>query len=171
MTDAAGAITCSVLSLADCATAHGHWRGPGSACSATSCTPPPPPPARGACCIAATTTAGAHCTIGTAAACTTANGTYGGDNSTCRSANCPAACACDWDHSGSLNQFDFFAFINDFLAGHGDFNGDGATNQQDITDFLSCFHNPPAGCAGGGHPGPIMKQPDAGLTTTGTNVD
>ncbi len=141
---------CVVATTARCTSEQGTYQGDNVACTATLC----PQPVIGACCIAATTAAGAHCTVGTAAACTTATGTYGGDASTCRSANCPTSCACDWDHSGFLNERDWFAFINDWLAGHGDFNGDGTTDQLDIHAFRSCFEAAPAGCVrggGGGH--------------------
>jgi hypothetical protein len=55
-------------------------------------------------------------------------------------------CPCDWDHSGTVNSQDFFAFINDFFAGNADYNGSGATNSQDYFDFLNCFFEPPDGC-------------------------
>jgi hypothetical protein len=138
---------CFVATSAQCTAAHGTYQSDGSACTATTC----PQPVVGACCIAATTTAGPHCTVGSHAACTTAGGTYGGDNSTCRSANCPTTCPCDWDHSGFLSFADLIAFLNDYLAGHADFNGDGTTNQADLTAFYSCFNSPPAGCAHGNH--------------------
>jgi len=140
-------VACAVLTSDNCTRANGTYQGDNTTCTATTC----PRPTVGACCIAATTTTGAHCHIGTAAACTTAGGTYGGDNSTCRSANCPTSCPCDWDHSGGLNGNDIISFLTDWLAGHGDFNGDGTTNQQDLSDFLGCIRNPPAGCRGGGN--------------------
>ncbi len=127
----------------------------------------------GACCIAATATAGPRCAIGTAGACTTAGGTYGGDNSTCRGANCPTACACDWDHSGRLDANDFFVFFNNWHAGNADFNGDGVTNQQDLIDFASCFRNPPTGCTRVAPPGggPILAPIGATAPTTSNGAD
>jgi hypothetical protein len=136
---------CLLATNARCTSASGAYQGDNIACTATLC----PQPVVGACCIAATATIGARCTVGTAAACTAAAGTYGGDASTCRSANCPTSCPCDWDHSGLLNEHDAFAFLNDYLAGSADFNGDGVTNTQDLTDFRSCFYHPPAGCIRG----------------------
>ena len=56
------------------------------------------------------------------------------------------SCPCDWDHDGFLTIADHFRFINDWLAGRGDYNGDGATDRQDIADFTSCFNSPPDGC-------------------------
>ncbi|MGE3109068.1 MAG: endonuclease/exonuclease/phosphatase family protein [Phycisphaerales bacterium] len=50
-----------------------------------------------------------------------------------------AACACDWDQSGSLGSQDFFDFLADFFEGNGDFNHSGATTSQDFFDFLVCF--------------------------------
>jgi hypothetical protein len=151
-----------VLTSANCTTVHGTYQTDGSTCSPTTC----PQPTIGACCVAATTTAGAHCSITTQAGCT--GGTFGGADSTCRSANCPAACACDWDHSGHVDAADFFAFFNDWHAGHADFNGDGVTNQQDLIDFANCVANPPADCGGGGglHTNPGHT---SGTTTTPVN--
>jgi hypothetical protein len=85
----------------------------------------------------------------TAANCTTAGGTYGGDNSTCRSANCPTTCACDWDHDGFLTVRDLFSFATDYLAGTADFNGDGSTTEADLTEFTACFQTAPDGCTRG----------------------
>ncbi len=142
---------CVVVTAARCTGAQGTYQGNNVACTATP--PTCPQPIVGACCIAATTTHGAFCRVGTAAACTTAGGTYGGDASTCRSANCPTSCACDWDRNGFLNNGDWFAFMNDWLAGNGDFNGDGTTDRQDVLDFQSCYNAAPAGCVRSGHGG------------------
>lgn len=55
------------------------------------------------------------------------------------SPDCPA----DWDMLNGLNTADFFAFLNDFFAGHADFNGDGQTDSADFMAFVSAFF---AGC-------------------------
>jgi hypothetical protein len=113
--------------------------------------------------VAATATAGAHCSITAEAACTA--GVWGGANSTCRSVDCPAACACDWDHSGRVDGADFFAFFNDWHAGNADFNNDGVTDQQDLIDFAACVRNPPADCTGGSGGGGLHIAPVSSTTT------
>jgi hypothetical protein len=55
----------------------------------------------------------------------------------------PPACRADWDHSGTVNSTDFFAFLNDFFAGSADINADGATTSSDFFEFLQFFF---AGC-------------------------
>jgi hypothetical protein len=52
-------------------------------------------------------------------------------------------CPADWDQLNGLNTSDFFSFLNDFFAGHADFNGDGLTNSADFLGFISAFF---AGC-------------------------
>lgn len=45
---------------------------------------------------------------------------------------------CDWNHDGVRNSADFFDFMADFFAGHGDFNVDGVTDQADLDGILEC---------------------------------
>jgi hypothetical protein len=45
----------------------------------------------------------------------------------------------DWNGDGVVTSDDFFAFLEDFLAGTADANTDGITNSQDFFDFLTIF--------------------------------
>ncbi len=45
----------------------------------------------------------------------------------------------DWNHDGTINSDDFFAFVSDFLNGNADANGDGISNSQDFFDFVNAF--------------------------------
>lgn len=54
---------------------------------------------------------------------------------------------CDWNLDGVLNNHDLGAFVNDWMAGNADFNGDGATNMLDLQQFIQCFSNRPVGGA------------------------
>jgi hypothetical protein len=118
--------------------------------------------------VPASDTFGARCFVGSSTACTDAGGTYGGDNSTCRTAGCPAACACDWDHSGALTPGDFHAFFHDFIMGNADFDGDGDTDRDDLTAFIACAQSP-AGCGGGGILAPKAPKARIGRTAATTN--
>src|SRR5207237_6019182 len=78
-----------------CFTSHGVYRGDDTAVHATVCGPP----ATGSCCLA-----GGFCVVTAAAGCTARQGTYGGDGTTCATANCPAptgAC-CVRDATGTV---------------------------------------------------------------------
>ncbi len=68
---------------------------------------------------------------------------------------CIPPCPCDWSHDGIVNSQDFFDFLTDFFAGHGDFNHDGVNNSQDFFDFLNCFFNQPPSCRGGCRPAQV----------------
>jgi hypothetical protein len=52
-------------------------------------------------------------------------------------------CGGDWNHSGGVSSEDFFAFLNEYLAGVADFNRDGYANSQDFFDYIQAFF---AGC-------------------------
>lgn len=54
------------------------------------------------------------------------------------------ACPCDWDVSGVTEPMDVFEFLEDWFAGNGDFNSDGANTVPDIFGFLGCYF----GCQG-----------------------
>jgi hypothetical protein len=51
----------------------------------------------------------------------------------------PAVCAPDWNNDGEVNSTDFFQFLFDFFAGHGDFNHDGRVDSFDFFGFLNSF--------------------------------
>jgi hypothetical protein len=88
----------------------------------------------GACCVAG------GCSQLAPALCAAAGGTFSGLGTTCATPGvCGPPCPCDWDHSGSRDTADFFAFLNDFFAGNADFNHSGATDSQDFFDFVICF--------------------------------
>jgi hypothetical protein len=55
------------------------------------------------------------------------------------------ACNADFNHDGPVDQADFAAFMDAFLARapRADFNQDGHLNSQDFFDFLAEFF---AGC-------------------------
>jgi hypothetical protein len=55
----------------------------------------------------------------------------------------PPPCRADWDHSGTVNSTDFFAFLGDFFQGSADLNADGVTTSSDFFEFLQYFF---AGC-------------------------
>ncbi len=60
-------------------------------------------------------------------------------------------CPCDWSDDGSLNDQDFFDWVNDYFTqtgpqGQFDYNQDGNENDQDWFDFVNCYFTPPAGC-------------------------
>jgi hypothetical protein len=138
---------CTVGPAAACRRAEGRYRGNGTTCEPNPCVPPP---ARGACCIPGSDTTNPRCAIITQANCTEAGGTYGGDNVTCRAANCPTACACDINRNGVLDLRDLFAFLNDYMAGNADFDGDDDTDAADLNAFVTCFQTAPTGCVRAG---------------------
>ncbi|MBL8764932.1 MAG: hypothetical protein JNM07_11745 [Phycisphaerae bacterium] len=49
-------------------------------------------------------------------------------------------CPSDWNGDGSVDDFDFFDFLNDFSAGTADFNLDQSTDDFDFFDFLNAFN-------------------------------
>ncbi len=62
-------------------------------------------------------------------------------------------CPCDWNDDGSLNDQDFFDWVNDYFTqtgpqGQFDFNEDGFSNDQDWFDFTNCYFSPLPPCAG-----------------------
>lgn len=62
-----------------------------------------------------------------------------------------ARCPGDWNQDLSLNDQDFFDFVNDFFSGNGprsgaDFNADGFQNDQDFFDFVNAFFTPLESC-------------------------
>ncbi|MBL8763844.1 MAG: hypothetical protein JNM07_06205 [Phycisphaerae bacterium] len=52
-------------------------------------------------------------------------------------------CKADWNGDGSVDDFDFFDFLNDLNLGTADYNGDTSTDDFDFFDFLNDFN---AGC-------------------------
>ncbi len=60
----------------------------------------------------------------------------------------PLACPCDHDGNREIDSRDFFAFLEDFLAGdpRADFDGSTAVNSADFFGFLECFFD---GCSAG----------------------
>src|SRR5438270_363275 len=75
-----GGFECVVLSQADCAARNGFYRGDGTTCTDTTCTPP----ATGACCFP-----NGFCAVTTEANCTANHGTYHGNGTTCGADTCP----------------------------------------------------------------------------------
>ena len=72
-----------MVSGRDCATRQGFYRGNGTACAETTCTPP----ATGACCLR--DPAGAvRCVVLTEERCTAAQGNYRGNGTTCAAGTC-----------------------------------------------------------------------------------
>lgn len=51
----------------------------------------------------------------------------------------PALCLSDWNRDDQVNTLDFFQFLVDFFAGHGDFNHDGVTDSLDFFGFITAF--------------------------------
>ncbi len=70
-----------------------------------------------------------------------AGGTFTGNGITCTATVCPGSCSCDWNHDGYVNANDFYAFQNDWLAGHADINHSGMTDNQDWADFFTCYNS------------------------------
>ncbi|MBL8763845.1 MAG: endonuclease/exonuclease/phosphatase family protein [Phycisphaerae bacterium] len=54
----------------------------------------------------------------------------------------PLRCPADWNLDGSVDDFDFFDFLNDFAANSADYNNDGSTDDFDFFDFLNDFAAP-----------------------------
>jgi hypothetical protein len=54
-------------------------------------------------------------------------------------ATLPLLSRADWDLSGLVDSADFFAFLDEFLEGAGEFNNDGVVNSQDFFDFLAAY--------------------------------
>ncbi len=64
----------------------------------------------------------------------------------------PEFCPADWNGDGSLNDQDFFDWVNDYFnqagpQGHFDFNLDGNQNDQDWFDFVNAYFNPAPACS------------------------
>jgi hypothetical protein len=97
-------------------------------------------PGPGACCIAGRAMMAPMCMIVEAENCAGDGHVYGGDHSTCLSAACPTNCPCDLDHDGDFDWDDYLMFLDRYFAGDGDFNGDGRTDQADLTEFGACSH-------------------------------
>ncbi|MBL8762710.1 MAG: hypothetical protein JNM07_00385 [Phycisphaerae bacterium] len=51
-------------------------------------------------------------------------------------------CAGDWNGDTSVDDFDFFDFLNDFNNNNADFNGDTSTDDFDFFDFMNAFNTP-----------------------------
>jgi glucose/arabinose dehydrogenase len=51
----------------------------------------------------------------------------------------PQFAPADWDLDGVVNSADFFAFVNDYFAGHADLDGDQATTVADFFEYLDLF--------------------------------
>jgi hypothetical protein len=53
-----------------------------------------------------------------------------------------AGCPGDWNGDTSVDDFDFFDFLNDFNNNNADFNGDTSTDDFDFFDFMNAFNTP-----------------------------
>jgi hypothetical protein len=126
---------CGLTSRANCDAAAGKYEGDGSVCTPTTC----PAPVLGVCCNAATATRGSLCVVGSDYTCFGSGTSFAAGVTSCAASSCARSCPCDWDRSGYLSAADLNAFLNDWLAGHGDFNNSGSTDIQDYTEFANCY--------------------------------
>jgi hypothetical protein len=128
---------CFTTSATNCNAESANYRGDG-----TTCTVACPPPVLGSCCHAGTTTRGAWCDVRYNVICTSPGDVFSSAQTTCATVTCAGACPCDWNKDGFVDGLDLMAFSSDWVAGHGDFNHDGTTNNADYAAFTQCFSGP-----------------------------
>jgi hypothetical protein len=142
---------CIALTEADCGTAGGTYLGNGTACQGSTCP-------TGACCLP-----NGSCVVATSQSCTAQSGVFRGVGTACGNANCPPPTgACCLSNGGCLELTSTNCGIipGSRFAGGGttcatgcvppcrpDFDGNGILNPDDLSDYISCYFNPPCGQA------------------------
>lgn len=96
-------------------------------------------PGSGACCR------GATCAVDSSAACAGPNTRFAGLGTACVIDPHGTCCAADFDHSGTPDTIDIFAFLNAWLSGSisADTNRSGSLDATDILEYLNAWY---AGC-------------------------
>jgi hypothetical protein len=125
--------SCTAILQQQCWSQHGIYRA-GTACAAGLCV------ALGVCCESS-----GACYVASESDCAGAPGVYS-VTASCNVQFCPRACPCNWNGDRWVNEGDLFRFVNDYMQGHGDFDGDGLTTESDAREFVDCLLHHPAGC-------------------------
>jgi hypothetical protein len=120
--------SCAVISLDDCQSIGGTFRGEGTDCTdATVCL-------TGACCF------GEVCLLGTDSACETFSGEFRGYGIACQDANCEG-CPPDINEDGEVDVNDLLVLLEQFGAagGQADVNGDGVVDVNDVLILIAAW--------------------------------
>jgi hypothetical protein len=126
---------CAVLTRVQCFNQSGLYMGTGSACGDFTCSA-----GIGACCVGDTQI----CATLTQEDCAATGGWWMPGGSCWPGACFGEVLGCDWNHDGTVNQNDLTAFLASWFAGVGDFDHDGVTTDEDVSQFVECLleHGP-----------------------------